>query len=368
MKTALILLAVAIVAVSARRPKLHELEGYTFAKYVEDFGKVYSPDEYVIREAIFTQRLKEVKAHNAGGYSWKKGVNHLTDTTVAERKRMNGGRSTEMGHLANKDMQVPFVSSGAPLPNAVDYRNSIPSVLTTVKDQGYCGSCWAHGSTETMESMIAIRTGELFVLSQQEINACAPNPDECGGTGGCGGSIAELAFEYAAIHGMTQEWEYPYTSYNGTTGKCLPYAGKMFKDFTGYTKLPQNDRHAIMQALATVGPLAINVDASQWPDYHGGIFAGCDYAKNISLDHVVQLVGYGTDLESGLDYWIVRNSWSATFGEAGFIRVLRSKVEEECGWNVKPQDGVGCKGGPKQQWTCGMCGLLYDVSYPTVKN
>ena len=45
---------------------------------------------------------------------------------------------------------------------------------------------------------------------------CAPNPNSCGGTGGCAGSTAELAFEYVSgSKGLAQEFQYPYTSYYG---------------------------------------------------------------------------------------------------------------------------------------------------------
>ena len=368
LKAAIVLLVVAVVAVSAH-PKWHQLEGYTFTQYVSDFGKKYTEAEYPLREKLFAQRLAEVKQHNSETHSWKKGVNHLTDTTDVERQMMNGGKAVSMGQLGNKELQKSYVSkNGGQLPRKIDHRLAIPPVLTAVKDQGRCGSCWAHGSTETMESMWAISTGELFVLSQQEITACAPNVNECGGTGGCMGSTAELAYEYAALHGLTQEWNYPYTAYNGTTGQCKPNAGKSEITVTSYTKLPKNDQYAVMEALATVGPLAINVDASHWFEYESGVYSGCNFAMNISIDHVVQLVGYDTDLDSGLDYWIVRNSWSPTFGESGYIRVLRNKDTPECGWCVDPQDGTGCKGGPKQLWTCGMCGILYDVSYPNVRS
>jgi len=128
-------------------------------------------------------------------------------------------------------------------------------------------------------------------------------------------------------------------------------------------KLPENNATAVMAALANVGPLAINVDASSWHDYESGVFDGCDYDK-MDLDHVVVLVGYGTDDELG-DYWIVRNSWSPTYGEAGYIRIKRDPLDDTpCGIDESPEDGTGCKGADTQ-YPCGMCGVVFDVSYPT---
>lgn len=365
---AILVVALVIAAAVAAHPRAHNLKGYTFEQYVVDFGKKYSSvEEFARRKSLFNKKLADIHAHNAAGmHSWKKGVNHMSDWTIEEFKRLNGGRSRAMGHLADKSLQLPHVAKTLKdLPPAVDYRNSIPSVLTAVKDQGMCGSCWAHGSTEQMETYWALATNELFVLSQQQVTACAPNPDQCGGTGGCMGSTAELAFQYVANAGLTQEWEYPYTAYNGTTGVCRG-SNDAHIQLSGYVKLNANSQDDVMNTLATVGPLAINVDASEWSDYESGVYSGCDYAQNISIDHVVQLVGYGHDGDLNLDYWIVRNSWSPSYGESGFIRVLR-QANPECGWDVDPQDGYGCQGGPAQIWVCGMCGILGDTSYPVVK-
>lgn len=364
---ALIVVALLVAAAVAAHPRAHQLNGYTFEQYVKDFGKHYATRaEFDRRKVLFEKKIIEVLAHNAQGLSWKKGVNHMSDWTAEEFKRTNGARPRAMGHLADKSLQLPFTARKTlqALPSSVDHRNNIPSILTAVKDQGMCGSCWAHGSTEQMETYWAIATNELYVLSQQEVTACAPNPNQCGGTGGCMGSTAELAFEYVTRAGLTQEWEYPYTAYNGTTGTCQSATDRRIA-LSGYIKLPANDQESVMTTLATVGPLAINVDASTWNDYESGIFSGCNYANNISIDHVVQLVGYGHDGDLNLDYWIVRNSWSPSYGESGYIRVLRNAVAE-CGWDVDPQDGYGCKGGPSQIWVCGMCGILGDTSYPVV--
>lgn len=241
----------------------------------------------------------------------------------------------------------------------------MPSIFSSIKDQGNCGSCWAHASTENLESMWALKTGQLYTLSQQEITACAPNPNDCGGFGGCMGSTAELAYAYVSTAGIAQEWTYPYTAYNGTTGTCRAKADitPTNVQVNGYTAIASNDQDAVMDALARVGPLAINVDASTWGSYGLGIYDGCHY--NISIDHVVQLVGYGHDDGLNADYWIVRNSWSPAWGENGYIRLMRHATPT-CGWDVDPQDGTACKGSPAQLWACGQCGVLFDALYPNV--
>jgi len=76
-----------------------------------------------------------------------------------------------------------------------------------------------------------------------------------------------------------------------------------------------------MAALVEHGPLGIVVNALRYGTYYGGIFNSCHYDRNIDLNHLVVLVGYGTD--KGIDYWIIRNSWGSTYGEGGYIRVIR---------------------------------------------
>ena len=364
------MLAVAVIfclaLVCSARPKWNQLNDYSFAQYAKDFSKEYAAgtDVWNVRKTIFEKNLNSIRQFNSKPATYRQGVNHMTDWTNSEFQALNGARPREMGQFSKSSIRSEFVSTEVQVPKSVDYRLRLPSILTAVKDQGMCGSCWAHGATEQMETFWALSTGELNVLSQQQVTACTQNPNQCGGTGGCGGATAELAFEYVVGAGLTSEWKYPYTAWSGTTGTCLPNQGSIIT-VTGYTAVPINDQLAVMEALASKGPLAVNVDASSWSTYESGIFSGCDFSKNITIDHVVQLVGYGTDLTSGLDYWIVRNSWTPSYGEDGYIRLLKTSTPS-CGWDVNPQDGTGCNGGPPQLWTCGMCGILFDTTYPNM--
>jgi cathepsin L len=334
---------------------------------VADFKKPYAAgsDEYNLRQQIFTRRLEDIRRHNAEGHPWKKGVNHLTDRTDDERRRLNG--RVPDSWVAPSHPSGVYNAKGLAVPASLDYRQRFPPMLTAVKDQGMCGSCWAHAATESVESHFALLTGKLFVLSQQQVSACTPNEQHCGGTGGCNGATAELAFDYVTnAGGQTQEWMLPYAEYEGVTGTCAFNRTRTtpMAFINGYVAVPRNNDAATAEALASVGPLAISVQAWQWPDYESGVFTGCTY--NISMDHAVQLIGYGTDAATGLDYWLVRNSWSASWGEHGYIRLVRNSQNETCGWNVDWNTaGGGCPGVTNNTvWACGQCGILYDVIYP----
>jgi cathepsin L len=197
---------------------------------------------------------------------------------------------------------------------------------------------------------------------------CAPNPDQCGGVGGCEGSTAELAFDYLTKSaGFYQEYQYGYNSYYGQDYACMLPSDytKPVATINGFQKLPDNNVTTLMNALATVGPIAINVDASTWHSYSTGIFDGCNQ-DTPDVNHVVVMVGYGTDVQTRQKYWLVRNSWSASWGEKGYIRLLRTDDEEaNCGTDVTPADGVACaKDADKPLKVCGTCGAIYDSSYP----
>lgn len=133
---------------------------------------------------------------------------------------------------------------------------------------------------------------------------------------------------------------------------------------SGYTNIPTNSYEELIEALYTEGPIAVAVDASRWHFYQSGVFSDCD-TENPVINHGVLLVGYGVDPEQG-PYWTIRNSWGPGYGEGGYIRIRRSVSGEYCGWDTKPADGTGCDGGPDKVYVCGMCGILFDNTFPNV--
>jgi cathepsin L len=352
----------------------HELSpSYTFERYMMDFNKHYDPQDIPHRRRLFDANLRTILSHNANPNAlYRMGVNHMTDWTEEERRELRGVHkglshrqyAERMAKVARGELKADEHSRATPL--SVDWRGK--GVLTTVKDQGQCGSCWSFSAAESVESHWALATTKLHVLSEQQILGCTPNPLDCGGAGGCSGGTSELAFAaLAEVGGLTSEWKYPYTSWYGNDYACLYTEAKMgppVAQVVGYNVLPPNNYRAVLEAVAFIGPLAISVDASQWHLYESGVFDGCN-VTNPDIDHGVQLVGYGTT-EKGVNFWIIRNSWTPDFGEDGFIRVLRDNPPV-CGLDVTPLDGTGCPGGPMNVTVCGMCGVVYDASYPLVQ-
>lgn len=252
------------------------------------------------------------------------------------------------------------------LPASKDWREQ--DVVTPVKDQGACGSCWAHSVTEGVESAAAIASGKLQVLAVEQLVSCAPAPDECGGQGGCNGLNTWLGYKYVADGaGMSLDKNWPYTSSAQACDDAKVKAAVVH--IANYTRVPPNDYAALLNAVATIGPVSISLDAS-WGFYESGVFSGkCGLPDKVNIDHSVQLVGYGTDTDSKKDYWLVRNSWGESFGEKGYIRMERfGEGKEPCGEDNQAKTGHVhlCKSDNRTSFpTCGTCGIMCDAAYAT---
>ena len=266
-----------------------------------------------------------------------------------------------------------------------------------MKNQSSCGSCWAFASTELIESHVAIETGTLLELSVQQLVDCVPNAQHCGGGGGCTGAIVEVALDYVISNGgMVAEDTLEYTAEDGTCPlhekhffrgsfnnefnndenkiimRAMQQEIKKVAGILDYVVLPTNDYKTVMNAIAKTGPVAISVDAEKWYMYESGIFSNNGVeGENWDINHAVVLVGYGTDEKTGLEYWLVRNSWGPKWGESGYIRLLRNE-DKVCGIDTTPFDGTGCQFDvngnkliPEPVEVCGTNGILFDVVVPT---
>ena len=235
---------------------------------------------------------------------------------------------------------------GASFPDSVDLRDKD----TPIKDQGQCGSCWAHAFTEVMEWHLYNQTRYMTELSRMEVTACTQNAYKC-----MGAYIDDVFLEYGiSRRPLIPSYLYPYdprivvgqsySSYDqsciqcdinstlvasySARGVCAPSArlgawGVATAECLTGNCTSQNMTE-IAWALSTHGPLMIGVDASNWGSYKGGKFSNCSSAADAG-DHAVVLVGM-TD-----DTWIVRNSWGPQWGDNGYIHLKRDGNENTCG-------------------------------------
>ena len=204
------------------------------------------------------------------------------------------------------------------LPDSFDWREH--NAVTPLKDQGQCGSCWSFSATGAMEGAWAIKTGKLVSLSEQQLIDCSTDYDNSG----CNGGLMDNAFGYAIDQGMCAEDDVPYEAKEGT---CNTKCGKM-SHFTSCVDVTVNNQIHLKEAVAR-GPvsIAIEADTRVFQFYSGGIID--NVACGTTLDHGVLLVGYGTD--NGKDYWLVKNSWGASWGDKGYIKIARSNSANDAG-------------------------------------
>merc|ERR1719460_1470366 len=104
------------------------------------------------------------------------GVNHMSDRTETER-RVRGVDKALLHHQRQTPPPSVNISDLDALPASVDWRGHHPPIISPVKNQGSCGSCWTFASTETAEAHWALKTGHLEDLSEQFILDCIPNKD-----------------------------------------------------------------------------------------------------------------------------------------------------------------------------------------------
>merc|ERR1711998_447907 len=258
---------------------------HAFFRFIAEHNRQYSTHgEYRHRLHHFSKYLKAVEEHNSqNGNTWTIGVNQFADYTPEERKAM-------LGYKAGLKQNNPVEKlSATNLSDSMDWRSKLPPV----KNQAQCGSCWAFSAVGAMEGAHAIATGSVVSLSEEQLVQCSKV------NSGCNGGLMDYAFQYAESTPMVEEDSYPYTSGTGRTGGAL-------------------------KAAVAIQPVSVAIEADRmaFQGYTGGVITGS--ACGTQLDHGVLAVGYGT--EDGEDYFLVRNSWGASWGESGYVKIGQANV------------------------------------------
>lgn len=246
-------------------------------------------------------------------------------------------------HTTSSLSHAPPPRPAAPLATEIDWR--LRGAVSPVKNQGDGSTCWSFSAAEAIEGQNVLSAkNPLISLSNQYIIDCIhKGGDSCNTET----NTMTMAFDFLKASGGQI---YTYASYPYVDGECVfwnpahgchinatdKFAPNLY--VTGYVHTIVGNETSLMEAV-NVGPVAVAIDASSINLYAGGIYNGKCGNTKADLDHAVLVVGYGTD--KGVDYWSVKNSWGATWGEQGYLRMIRGK---------------------------NICGIAEDASYPTVSN
>lgn len=302
-----------------------------FTQFQERFSKKYSNiQELASRFEIFRTNFHAIVQHNADEtQSFTMGVNQFTDLTPQEFKEtyIRGGLKTTSTSFGCSS----FSSSASSTPSSIDWRAK--GAVTSVKDQGQCGSCWTFSSTGAVEGAWAIAKGQLVDLSEQELVDCATGLSY--GSYGCNGGEMEGAFKFVIQHGQCSLSSYPYSSgVTKTSGSCKTCTA--VAHISSCYDVKPNDQVSLKAAVAKQPvSIAIEADTRYFQSYSGGVLTSTSCGTN--LDHGVLIVGYGT--ENGQDYWLVKNSWGTSWGENGYVKIAKSSSTNDpgiCGIAMQP--------------------------------
>jgi len=312
-----------LVAVGMALPLDSDLDS-EWQAYKSYHTKKYSSSEESLRRLIWEENLKRVALHNLeaamGKHTYTLAMNEFADLSGEEFAKIILGscvipKRNSTG--AATFLKSPFIQ----VPTSVDWRDK--NLVTPIKDQKQCGSCWAFSTTGSLEGQHSKKTGKLVSLSEQQLVDCSGKF----GNFGCMGGLMDNAFRYIKANGgIDTEASYPYEARDG---HCRFKPADIGATVAGYTDVPEGDEAALTQAIAAVGPISVAIDASHFSFqlYHTGVY----YEKRCSstrLDHGVLAVGYGT--EDGQDFYWVKNSWGVSWGQKGYIKMARNR-KNNCG-------------------------------------
>ncbi|KAJ8667271.1 hypothetical protein QAD02_008933 [Eretmocerus hayati] len=293
------------------------------------------------RRSVFHENQQKIDTHNKqydlGVFSYKIKMNQFGDMLPDEYKNyMHADNDTLLmpKRIVRGEEFIP-PKNVTRIPDFMDWRQR--GAVTPVQDQGLkCGACWAFSAASALEGQYYRKSGQLLVLSAQNLLDCTI----AYGNMGCRGGSAALAFQFAADRkGIETE---AYYTYEGRTKPC-PY--NVSDDFdlnfdvddddknhplASFIYVTKEDEMALKVAIATVGPLSAAMDGSHdtFRFYSEGIYYQPECNKD-GLDHAVLIVGYGTD-SNNRDYWLVKNSWGESWGENGYFKIARNR-QNHCG-------------------------------------
>ncbi|XP_052220908.1 procathepsin L-like isoform X1 [Dreissena polymorpha] len=296
-------------------------------EYKKVHNKTYeTAKEEVVRRLYWEDTLRFIREHNLrydrGEVTYTVGENQFADMAEDEfEKTMLRGLI-----LPEEGAEVYPEALTEPDPNAaldIDWRQR--GVVTPVKDQGDCGSCWAFSAIGSLEAILRknIWWRADSWLSEQNLVDCASRTYK---NYGCRGGWMNNAFTYIRDNrGIDTEECYPYS---GQDGRCAYRRDCIGASISGYQNVGKSE-HSLASSLSSVGPITVTADCSDrgFKSFRNGIYYNPNCNSNLPT-HAMVAVGYVNS--SAGNYWIIKNSWGTTWGDKGYVYMAKDKGDT-CG-------------------------------------
>ena len=280
-----------------------------FLDFKIEFNKSYgSKSELEYRFNIFKQTLKRIDSVNSDSTrSHTAAVNKFSDLTFAEFK------SKFLRKMEQPKKEETLDASLGKVPKKKDWRQT-KGAVGKVKNQEDCGSCWAFSTIASLETAVFQKTKKSVNLSEQELVDCAGGKYN---NAGCDGGMMDDAYRYIIDNKVATEKNYPYKAVDHKCSKKnRQKGGRVAVSKFKYVK--QGVNNLVNAAAKQVVSVSIEV-RDDMMDYSEGIYSNSDSSCGDELNHGVAVVGYNNAVKS--KYFIVRNSWGADWGMAGFIKL-----------------------------------------------
>lgn len=281
-----------------------------------------SLEEEKYRLMVWINNANKVEKHNQiEGSSYKMGMNQFADLTSEEfTKRYTGLNINKLKNALKNKKTVKLQPKSI---ESVDWVKK--GKVTRVKNQLDCGGCWAFSTTAALESYNMIHnSAKKQSFSPQYMIDC----DVDAGDHGCDGGEYESAFGFTIDNGVVPYRKYPYKAREGRCQKTKMARRGLIKYVNNdFELLPENDNDSLVAAIQNQ-PVSVAIDGSGVQLYTNGVFDG-DCTPNVN--HAVLAVGYGE--ENGKKFYKIKNSWGTSYGEKGYVKILRDDGmnEGKCG-------------------------------------
>jgi cathepsin H len=293
-----------------------ELTEETSRQIYSEFATVYARKSESHYEA-FRDTLNEIREHNLKNLSWTQGINDYSDLTFEQFAALRLMAPQNCSATHNLKVSDSFKNLG--IPESFEWNNF--GVVTPVKNQASCGSCWTFSTVGSLEAFWNIQNkGKNVTFSEQQLVDCAGDFNNFG----CSGGLPSQAFEYIRHAGGIQtDLTYTYKAVNQVcAADKTKYVGQVKY---GSYNITEGDEVELAERLYIAGPIAISFQViNGFKNYMTGVYsvAGCGKTTQ-DINHAVLATGYGT--ENGMKFWNVKNSWGTSFGNQGYFKIEREK-------------------------------------------